>query len=324
MYRKIIWLSVLAGLGVPFHTNEAYSQNFSPKQITIIVGFPAGGGTDIFARLFGQKLAAALNTNVIIENRPGASSTIGAHAVARAQPNGQTLLFTSASLALSKALFKSLPFDPQQDLAPIAMTARIPFVLVVHPSVPVRNVKDLLALAKRRPGSIDFGSSGIGSAPHFAMEMLKDRAGVNINHIPYKGAGPNTIGQLSGEVQVSMLIPPVSQPHIQNGRMRGLAVSTRNRSSALPDLPSLQEAGVLDYDVPQWHGFLAPGKTPSAIISQLSAEIVKALSAADIKKRLVTEGADAASGTPAELATQLASDIASYTTFAQRLGLKLE
>lgn len=299
-------------------------QEFAPKQITIVVGFPAGGGTDIFARLFAQKLTAALGTSVIVENRPGASSTIGAHVVARAPPNGQTLLFTSASLALSKALYRTLPFDPQRDLAPIAMTARIPFVLVVHPSVPARSVKEFLALAKRKAGLLDYGTSGTGSAPHFAIEVLKLQAGIDISHVPYKGAGPNTTAQLSGEVQVSMLIPPVSQPHMRSGRMRGLAVTTRDRSSALPDLPSLHEAGIADYNVPQWHAMLAPGKTPAFIVSRLNAEITKALATPDIRQRLAAEGADIGNGTPAELAAQLASDIEVYTKFAQRLGLHLE
>lgn len=324
MPKVFIATSIAAGLGLLAIPLAAQTQDFAPKQITIIVGFPAGGGTDIFARLFAQKLAATLGASVIVENRPGASSTIGAHAVVRAQPNGQTLLFTSASLALSKALYKTLPFDPQQDLAPIAMTARIPFVLVVHPSVPARSVKEFLALAKRKPGLLDYGTSGTGSAPHFAMEVLKFKTGADINHVPYKGAGPNTTGQLSGEVQVSMLIPPVSQPHMRSGRMRGLAVTTRDRSSALPDLPSLREAGIPDYDVPQWHAFLAPGKTPAWIVGRLNAEIMKALAAPDIRQRLAAEGADVASGTPAELAAQLASDIDVYAKFAQRLGLKLD
>ena len=324
MRKRFNAAAVAASLGFVFLSLATQAQEFAPKQISIIVGFPAGGGTDIFARLFAQKLASALGASVIVENRPGASSTIGAHAVTRAQPNGQTLLFTSSSLALSKALYKSLPFDPQQDLAPIAMTARIPFVLVVHPSVPARSVKELLAIAKRKAGLLDYGTSGTGSAPHFAMEVLKLKAGVDINHIPYKGAGPNTTGQLSGEVQLSMLIPPVSQPHMQSGRMRGLAVTTRDRSAALPDLPSLREAGVPDYDVPQWHAFLAPGKTPAFIISRLNAEIAKALAAPDIRQRLAAEGADVGNGTPAELAAQLASDIDVYTKFAQRLGLNLE
>jgi len=322
--KKNVYLAIAAiGLVVsPFHL-AAQAQDFPPKQIAIIVGFPAGGGTDLFARLFAQKLAPALGAAVIVENRPGAAGTVGTHAVVRAAPNGQMLLFTPSNLAMTKAVRK-LPFDPQQDLAPITMTARIPFVLVVHPSLPVHNVKSLLALSKRRPGALDYGSSGPGSPPYFAMELLKFRGGVDIQHVPYKGAGQITTGLMSGEVQVSFLIPPLSQPHIQSGRMRGLAVSTRGRSSAMPDLPSLHEAGVPDYEVTQWHAFLAPAKTPPAVVNRLNSEIVKALAAPDIKQRLTAEGADIVGSSPSELAVHLAAEIKVYTDLAERLGLKLE
>ena len=318
---------LVAAAGASFFAHgiaTTYAQQFPPKQITIVVGFPPGGGTDIFARLFAQKLAASTGASVIVENRPGASSTIGAAAVARAAPNGQTLLFTSASIALSKALYAKLPFDPQVDLAPITMTARIPFVLVAHPSLPVRTVKDLLALASRKPGALDYGTSGSGSAPHLAMEIFKFKSGAAITHVPYKGAGPNATAQISGEVQLSMLIPPVSQPHIANGRMRALAVTTSKRSSALPDVPTLDEAGVRGYDVPQWHAFFAPANTPAAILSRLHVEIIKAMAAVDLKQRLTGEGADLVGGTPAELGAQLASDIDLYAQVVQRLGLKPE
>jgi tripartite-type tricarboxylate transporter receptor subunit TctC len=302
----------------------AHAQDFSPKQITVVVGFPAAGGTDLFARLFAQKLAAGLGAGAIVDNRPGAAGTLGTNAVVRAAPNGQTLLFTPSTIAMTKALYEKLPFDPQHDLAPVIMTARIPFVLVVHPSLPVRNVKEFLALAKRKPGALDYGSSGPGSPPHFAMELLKTKAAIDIHHVPYKGAGQITTGLLSGEVQTSFLIPPVSQPHMQSGKVRGLAVSTRNRSSAFPDLPSLHEAGVAEFEVTQWHAFFAPAKTPAHIIARLNAEIVKALSAPDVRQRLAAEGADVVGSTPAELAAHLASEITVYTGLAQRLGLKPE
>ena len=321
--NRFLAMAAVGLVVLPFHP-AVHAQDFPPKQIAFIVGFPAGGGTDLFARLFAQKLALALGTGVIVENRPGAAGTVGTHAVVRAAPNGQMLLFTPSNLAMTKAVYRKLPFDPQQDLTPITMTARIPFVLVVHPSLPVRSVRDLLALAKRRPGALDYGSSGPGSPPYFAMELLKFRAGIDIHHVPYKGAGQITTGLLSGEVQASFLIPPIAQPHIQSGRMRGLAVSTRGRSSALPDLPALHEAGVPDYEVTQWHAFLAPAKTPPAVINRLNSEIVKALAAPDIRQRLAAEGADIVGSSPSELAAHLAAEIRVYTDLAQRLGLKLE
>lgn len=312
------------GLVLAVLQSVALAQDFPPKQISVVVGFPAGGGTDLFARLFAQKMAAGLGTTVIVENRPGAAGTVGTHAVVRAAPHGQTLLFTPSNLAMTKAVYRKLPFDPQQDLAPVSLTARIPFVLVVHPSLPVRNVKELLALAKRQPGALDYGSSGPGSPPYFAMELLKFKANVDIRHVPYKGAGQITTGLLSGEVQTSFLIPPISQPHIHSGRMRGLAVSTRGRSSALPELPSLHEAGLVDYEVTQWHAFFAPAKTPGTIIQRLNSEILKALAAPDVRQRLAAEGADVVGSSPAELATHLESEIKVYTGLAQRLELKLE
>jgi tripartite-type tricarboxylate transporter receptor subunit TctC len=300
------------------------AQEFPPKQITVVVGFPPAGGTDFFARLFAQKLAAGLGTNVVVENRPGAAGVLGTGIVVRAPPTGQTLLFTPSNLAMTKAVSAKLPFDPQQDLAPVSLTARIPFVLVVHPSLPVKSVGEFIALAKRKPGALDYGSSGPGSPPFFAMELLKMSAGIDIHHVPYKGAGQITTGLLSGEVQTSFLIPPVSQPHMQSGRMRGLAVSTLTRSSAFPQLPTLHEAGVPGFEVTQWHAMFAPAKTPAAVISRLNAELVKALSAPDVKQRLLVEGADAVGSTPAELAKHLASEIKVYTNLAQRLSLKLE
>ena len=304
--------------------SPAHAQEFPPKQMTIIVGFPAGGGTDFFARLLAQKLGAGLGTNVVVDNRPGAAGTLGTGLVVRAAPNGGTLLFTPVNLAMTRALNEKLPFDPQRDLAPITQLARIPFVLVVHPSLPVKSVKELVALAKRRPGALDYGSSGAGSPPHLAMELLKLRGGIDITHIPYKGAGQITTALLSGEVQASFLIPPVAQSHMQSGRMRGLAVTTRNRSSALPDLPTLHEAGVAGFEVTQWHAVFAPAKTPPAVINRIHAELVKALGAPDVKQRLLAEGADPVGNTPAELAAHLASEIRIYTELVQRLGLKPE
>jgi tripartite-type tricarboxylate transporter receptor subunit TctC len=302
----------------------AQAQDFPPRQITIVVSFPAGGGTDLFARVFAQKLGPALATNVIVDNRPGAAGTVGNAIVVRAAPTGQTLLFTPSNLAMAPAIYKNLPYDTARDLAPIIMTARIAFVLVVHPSVPARSVKDLLALAKAKPGALDYGSSGAGSPPYFAMELLKSRAGVSINHIPYKGAGPILTALLSGEVQTTFLIPPLAVQYMRSGRLRGLAVSTPERSPALPELPALREAGVPGFEVTQWHGFFAPAKTPAAIVNRLNAEVGKALASPEIKERLAAEGAAIAGGSPTDLGTFLAAELKLWSDLAQQLGLKPE
>lgn len=299
----------------------AGAQEFPPRQISMVVGFPAGGGTDLFARLFAQKLSAGLGTSVIVENRPGGAGTIGTGFVVRAAPTGQTLLFTPSNLAMTQALNRKLPFDVRRDLAPITLTARIPFVLVVHPVLPVRSVKEFLALARARPGALDYGSSGSGSPPHFAMELLKGMAKIDIHHVPYKGAAPITTALLSGEVQASFLIPPIAQPHMQSGKMRGLGVTTLQRSAALPDLPSINEAGVPGFEVTQWHALLAPAKTPAEIISRLNAEMVKVLGAADVRQRLGAEGAEIIGSTPDALGAHVAAEIAKYTELVRRLKL---
>ena len=319
--RCIRW--VTAGL-LSAATAIAAAQDFPPRQITLVVAFPAGGGTDFFARLFSQKLAPLLNTTMVVENRPGASGNIGAAAVARAAPTGQMLLFSPSNIAMTPAVYKNPGLDVQRDLAPVSMTAMIPFVLVIHPSLPARSVKELIALAKARPGALDYGSSGLGSPPFFAMELLKFKAGINISHVPYKGAGQILTALLSGEIQCSFLIPPVAMVHMRSGKLRGLGVTTAKRSSILSELPTLREAGVPGYEITQWHGFFAPAKTPAAVISRLHAEIVKVLADSDVKQRLAAEGAEAVGSEPAVFATFLAAEIRNYQDLARRLSLQLE
>lgn len=300
------------------------AQEFPPKQITLVAGFPPGGGTDIVARLFAQKLGPALGSAVVVENRPGAAGTVGTGVVVRAAPTGQTVLFTPSNLAMTQALYRNLPFDVRKDLAPVTLIAKAPFVLTVHPSLPVKTVKDLLALAKTRPGALDYGSSGAGSPPHFAMELLKARTGLDITHVPYKGAGQILTALLAGEVQASFLIPPVALQYMHGGKMRGLAVTTRERSNALPELPTLRETGVRDYEVTQWYGVFVPAKTPTTVVNRLHAEIVRALGTPEIRQKLGAEGAEAIGSSPNDLATFLAGEIRQYTELVQKLDLKPE
>lgn len=302
----------------------AGAQDFPPRQITLVVAFPAGGGTDFFARLFAQKLAPALGTTIVVENRAGASGNIGAAMVARAAPTGQTLLFSPSNIAMTPAVYKNPGFEVQRDFAPVTMTAMIPFVLVTHPSLPARTVREFIALARARPGALDYGSSGPGSPPFFAMELLKSKAGVNINHIPYKGAGQILTALLSGEVQTSFLIPPLAAQYMQSGRMRGLGVTTARRSTALPELPTLAEAGIPGYEITQWHGFFAPAKTPPAVVGRLQTEIAKVLADPDVKQRLAAEGAEAVGSEPAAFAAFLAAELRSYAALGERLGLRRE
>ncbi|MFN7087923.1 MAG: tripartite tricarboxylate transporter substrate-binding protein, partial [Burkholderiales bacterium] len=254
-----------------------WGQDFPSRQITIVVPFPAGGGTDTFARAIGQKLAAAFAKPVIVDNRAGATGNIGAEAVARSAPDGHILLYTSSSIALSAVVYSKPAFNPQQDLAPVSMTTSIPFVLVIHPSLPARNVKELLGLARSRPGALNFSSGGTGSALHLPMELFKLRTKTDMHHIPYRGAAPAQIALLTGEVQIAFLVPLLVQAHLKTGRMRALAVSSHARSSILPEVPPLAEIGVADFEALQWHGFFAPVKTASPVVERLHREIVKAL-----------------------------------------------
>lgn len=301
----------------------AHAQDFPSRNITIIVPFPPGGGNDIFGRLIGQRLAAAFGRTVIVDNRPGASGNIGAEAVVRAVPDGHTILYANANVATTQVVPPKATFDPQRELVPVSMTVMIPFVLATHSSLPVRNVKDLLALARAKPGDLTF-STTTGSILHLAIELFKFNTKLDVRNVPYKGAAPALVALLSGEVQISFLVPPVVQPHIKNGKVRGLGVSALKRSSVLPDIPTLHESGVKDFEALQWHGFLVPAKTPAAAVTRIHAEVVKALATSEIKERLSSEGAEVVGSTPTEFAAFIRSEIKKWSEVVQRPGMKFE
>lgn len=296
----------------------AQAQDFPSRNITIIVPTTAGGGSDVQCRIIGQRLAAAFGRTVIVENRPGATGNIGAEAVVRAAPDGHTLLWSNYFIVSTQVVPPKPAFTLERDLAPVSMTDRIPWVLVVHPSLPVRNVKDLLALAKAKPGALTFSTGGAG----LNMELLKLKTNLDVRGVPYKGNGPATVALVSGEVQMSMLTPTVVTAHIRSGKARGLAVSSLKRSTVLPDIPTLHEAGVKDFEALQWHGFLVPAKTPSAIITRIHAEVIKALAAPEVKERFAAEGADIVGSTPSEFAAFISSEIKKWAEVAQRSGVK--
>jgi tripartite-type tricarboxylate transporter receptor subunit TctC len=319
-----VFVNLLAAGGPALFCAPAHAQDFPSRNITIIVPFPAGGGNDIFGRLIGQRLAAAFGRTVIVDNRPGASGNIGAEAVVRAAPDGHTILYGNANVATTQVVPPKPAFDPQRDLAPVSMTVLIPFVLVSHPSLPVRNVKDLLALAKAKPGDLTFSAGSTGSIAHLAMALLKLNTKLDARHVPYKGAAPSVVALLSGEVQISFLVPPVVQPQIRNGKARGLAVSSLKRSTVLPDIPTLHEAGVRDFEALQWHGLFAPAKTPPAIVTRIHAEVVKALASSEMKERLAAEGAEVVGSAPTEFAAFFRSEIKKWSEVVQRSGTKFE
>jgi tripartite-type tricarboxylate transporter receptor subunit TctC len=316
--------NLLVAAVLVFSGAAGWAQDFPSRQITIIVPFPAGGGNDTFARLIGQKLSTAFGRAVIVDNRPGASGNIGAEAVVRSAPDGHTLLYAASPIATSNAFYGKLAFDPQRDLAPVSMTALIPLVLVTHPSLPVRSVKELLALAKSKPGALSYGSGGTGSSGHLATELLKLKTGIDANHVPYRGAAPAQTALLGGEVQFAFLVIPLVRGHLKSGKMRALGISTRTRSSVLPDVPTLQEEGIADYEALQWHGFFAPVKTPLPIVERLHGEIVKALAAPEMKGRFATEGAEIVGSAPKEFATFFQADVTKWTDVLRRSGAKLD
>jgi len=321
---SFVFISLLSARGPTLFCGPAHAQEFPSRNITIIVPFPAGGGNDIFGRLIGQRLAAAFGRTVIVDNRSGASGNIGAEAVVRAAPDGHTILYGNANVATTQVVPPKPAFDPQRDLAPVSMTVLIPFVLVAHPSLPVRSVRDLLALVKGKPGDLTFSAGSTGSITHLAMELLKLNTKLDVRYVPYKGAAPSVVALLSGEVQISFLVPPVVQSQIRNGKMRGLAVSSLKRSTALPDIPTLHEAGVKDFEALQWHGFFVPARTPPAIVTRIHVEVVKALAASEIKERLATEGAEIVGSTPTDFAAFFRSEVKKWSEVVQRSGTKFE
>ena len=290
----------------------AHAQVFPAKSVRVIVPFPAGGGLDITARAFGQKLAEYWGQTVVIENRPGASGMIGAEAVVRAPKDGYLLLICSpAEIALNPALYAKMNYDPFKELAPISLAAINPTMLVGHSSVPARTMKEFIALSKKTAGGMPFGSSGTGSTQHLAGEWLKSNAGINYLHVPYKGAAPAVTDLVGGQIPTAILgLAPII-PHVKAGRIRGLAVTSAQRSAAAPEIPTLHEAGI-DFESTQWFGFLAPAGTPADAIARIQAGVKRAAADAGVKERLISLGGDPVSNTPDEFAAFIKAENAKY------------
>ncbi|OGA55404.1 MAG: hypothetical protein A3F74_19285 [Betaproteobacteria bacterium RIFCSPLOWO2_12_FULL_62_58] len=280
-----------------------------------------GGGTDILARALQDKLEAALGASVIIDNRGGAGGTLGCTIAARAAPDGYTLLLTSASYSFAPSLYKDLPYDAVKDFKPITNFAQAPLVLAVHPSLPVLNVKELLALARKRPGEIHYASAGRGSNIYMTTELFKYMAKINLTQVPYKGGGPAQIGLISGETQVIITGILGAIPHMKTGRMRGLAVTTKQRSPALPHLPTIDESGVPGYDKPGWFGLFSPAAVPGPIIAHVYGAMAKVLKNPDTVKRLAAEGAVAVGNTPEEFGAFVRSEIVEWAKLIRDMKL---
>src|SRR5262252_5329595 len=303
----------------------ARADAFPEKPLRFIVGFTPGGPSDIIARALGQKLSETWGQQVVIENRPGAGGNIAAEAAAKSAPDGYTwLLGNNSILATNQSLYRALPFDPQRDFAPVALVAIQPNILVVNPAVPATTVRELIALAKAKPGQLNYASSGSGAAAHLAAELFKAMTGVDMVHIPYKGAQPALTDVVAGRAQLMFATSASAIPYIKAGRLRALAVTTSHRSTTVPDLPTLSEAGVPGFEAITWHGVVVPRATPGPLVGRLNADIVKALEARDLRERLESLGAELAPGSPRDFADYIAREIPKWAKVVKDSGARAE
>ena len=318
--RTSLFAAVTLAAGL---AGAAYAQPFPTKTIRVVVPFPAGGGTDILARPLAQKLNEAWGQPVFVDNRGGAGSTIGNALVARATPDGYTLLLMSASLSVVPAIYRNLPYDTLKDLAPISLLMHTPYVLAVHPSMPTKSVVELIRLAKARPGQIIYGSAGAGTITHFTVELFRSLAKIDILHVPFKGGAPSLQALMSGEVQMVMNVMPEVLPHLQaGGRMRALGVSSAKRMEVTPDLPTIAEAGVPGFESVVWFMLLAPAGTPHALIAGINGEVNRILRDTKLLAYYATLGYGPLGGTPEAAAEQLKREIGRWANVAKEAGIK--
>jgi len=317
---RALSFAVLAGVCA-----NAPAQEYPVKAIRFIAPNLPGGPTDILARLVGQKLAESFGQPVVIENRAGAGGNIGTEAAAKSPPDGYTLVTgNNATFGANVSLYKHLAFDPVKDFAPLVLVATQPNILVVHPSLPVTSVRQLIVLAKARPGELNYAGSGMGAVAHLAAELFKSMAGVNIVHIPYKSAAPALIDVIAGQNQLMFATSLSVQPHIKSQKLRALAVTTAKRSRLMPELPTIAEAGVPGFEAMTWHGVLTTGGTPPAIVNKLSAEINRILQLPDVRERLGSLGAEIIGGTPQEFAAHIQREIPKWAKVIKDAGVRLE
>lgn len=300
----------------------AQSPAYPVKPVRLLVGQAPGGATDVIARLVNPKLAESMGQPVIVENRTGAAGSIAAALISKSPPDGYNLLVVSSSYAINPSLYTDLPFDPLRDLTAASLIAEAPFLLVVHPSTPARNVKELITLAKTRPGVLNYGSGGNGSSGHLAGELFTYLADVKIVHIPYKGAGPALVDVIAGQVHFTFGSVLSSLGHVKNGRLRALGVTGSMRSSGAPELPTIAEAGLPGYQTTTWYGLLAPANTPTEIVTRLSDEMKKAVNTPDVRNRILTDGAEPRGSTPKEFHAHLQAEMKRASTIIKRAGIK--
>src|SRR5713226_1415785 len=307
-----------------FSTVALAQESYPSRPLRFILPFPPGGGTDILGRLIAERLAANLGQPVVTENRGGAGGNVGAEAAARSAPDGYTIVLVAPSLAISPSLYSKLNYDPVKDFAPVGLVAQVPNVMITHPSVPAQTLAEFIALAKSKPGGMNFGSGGSGTSNHLAGELFNIVAGVKLVHVPYKGVNLAMNDVLSGQIHFVVIGIPAAAPHIRAGKLRALALIAPQRSPALPDVPTIAEAGLPNFEVTTWYGVLAPAGTPGPVVTRLNAELVKIMHAPELKERLAAMATDPMTSTPEEFGTYIKREIAKWGEVVRQPGLKAD
>ena len=315
---------VLALVLMAGNSQNSFAQTYPAKTVRVIFPFPPGGPTDLLGRAVAQKLSDQTGQQFIADTRPGAGGNLGLELAAKAPPDGYTIVLSSPLVAISPSLYAKLNYDPAKDLAPISQIAVIQNVLLVHPSVPAKTLKELIALARRSPGKFSFGSGGVGTTTHLAPELLQSLTGIKMVHVPYKGSGQALVGMIGGEVDMLIMAAPAAASQIQAGRARALAVLSAQRAVVIPNVPTAAEAGLENFEVPIWYGILAPAATPREIITRLNGELTKALSSPDLKERLGAAGIEPRTSTPEEFAAFIRSETVRYAKVIKDAGIKPE
>jgi len=315
---------VVALLALALSAANASAQNYPSRTIRLVVPFAAGGNTDITARAVAKKLGDAWGQQVVVDNRPGGATNIGSDLVAKAAPDGYTLLMAGASNAINMSLYAKLPYDTLRDFAPIVLCVKGANVLSVHPSLPAKNLKELIALAKKNPGKLTYASSGIGSSNQMAGELFKLMAKLDILHVPYKGNAPATTDLIGGHVDMMFSGVPLLLPHIQSGRLRAIAIGSAKRFPAIPDVPTFIESGLPGYEASTWFGLVAPAKTPVDIVARLNAEVGKIVRDEELKQRFLADGLESMGGTPEQFGRFIRAEIDNYAKVIKAAGLRAE
>lgn len=302
----------------------ASAQTYPAKPIRFVLPFPAGGPTDLLGRIVGQKLSEQMGQPVVADNRPGAGGNLGAEFASKQQPDGYTIVLGSPALAISANLYRKLNYDPQRDFSPLSLVAQVPNIFIVHPSIPARNLKELVAAARKTPGKLTFGSGGLGTGQHLAGEMFKSFSNLDTLHVPYKGSGLAMLAMMGGHVDMLVIGAPPAVPHVQSGKVRAIAALSAERLAVLPNVPTSKESGFAGYEVTSWYGVLAPANTPRDIVTRLHAELGKAVAAPDARERLAAGGFEPLISTPERFADFIKSETARYAKVIKDAKLELQ